>query len=65
LVDQERDYFYLGRNDTQVKHQCYRIELGEIEDAANRIAGIKMLLPLQPGNQKSADTVVSGCRSSL
>jgi len=52
LVDQEHDYFYLGRNDTQVKISGYRIELGEIEDAANRIAGIKDAVAVATGESE-------------
>lgn len=31
---------FVGRNDSQIKHQGYRIELGEIEHALGRISGV-------------------------
>jgi D-alanine--poly(phosphoribitol) ligase subunit 1 len=32
--------YFVGRKDSQIKHQGYRIELGEIEHALGRIAGV-------------------------
>jgi D-alanine--poly(phosphoribitol) ligase subunit 1 len=32
--------YFVGRKDSQIKHQGYRIELGEIEHAFSRVAGV-------------------------
>lgn len=32
--------YFVGRKDSQIKHQGYRIELGEIEHALGRVAGV-------------------------
>lgn len=38
---------FVGRKDSQIKHQGYRIELGEIEHALARIAGVDEAVALQ------------------
>jgi acyl-coenzyme A synthetase/AMP-(fatty) acid ligase len=38
--------YFVGRKDTQIKHQGYRIELGEIEHALRRIAGVDEAIAL-------------------
>ena len=32
--------YFVGRNDSQIKHQGYRVELGEIEHALGRVPGV-------------------------
>ena len=46
--DQEGDYFFAGRIDSQVKIQGYRVELGEIENHAVAFHGVDeaVVLPL-------------------
>ncbi len=34
------NFHFVGRKDTQIKHQGYRIELGEIEHALGRVSGV-------------------------
>jgi D-alanine--poly(phosphoribitol) ligase subunit 1 len=40
-IDSDADYFFEGRNDSQIKIDGYRIELGEIENAARQVNGIR------------------------
>jgi D-alanine--poly(phosphoribitol) ligase subunit 1 len=40
-IDADGDYFFEGRNDSQIKINGYRVELGEVENAALKIDGIK------------------------
>jgi len=37
---EDRKVHFVGRRDTQIKHQGYRVELGEIEHALCRISGV-------------------------
>jgi amino acid adenylation domain-containing protein len=39
--------YFVGRDDTQVKHQGYRIELGEIEHALASVAGVDEAVAIQ------------------
>jgi amino acid adenylation domain-containing protein len=39
-IKSDGNIYFLGRKDTQIKHQGYRIELGEIELAAARVDGV-------------------------
>ena len=40
LATEDGKVHFVGRKDTQIKHQGYRIELGEIEHALGRIPGV-------------------------
>lgn len=40
-LNQLGEIIFLGRKDSQIKHQGHRIELGEIETAANAIEGVR------------------------
>jgi D-alanine--poly(phosphoribitol) ligase subunit 1 len=40
-IDSDSDYFFEGRNDSQIKINGYRVELGEIENIALKLIGIK------------------------
>jgi D-alanine--poly(phosphoribitol) ligase subunit 1 len=52
--DEQGDYFFVGRNDSQIKIQGYRIELGEIEHAALKHNSIKQAAAvcLEQGDNK-------------
>ena len=43
---QDSKIHFVGRKDSQIKHQGYRIELGEIEHALCRIAGVDEVVAL-------------------
>lgn len=38
--------YFMGRRDSQIKHQGYRIELGEIEHALSRVTGVNECVAL-------------------
>lgn len=40
VSEQDGKVHFVGRRDTQIKHQGYRVELGEIEHALCRISGV-------------------------
>jgi D-alanine--poly(phosphoribitol) ligase subunit 1 len=44
--NQQGEIIFLGRKDSQIKHQGYRIELGEIETAAGLLAGVRSVCVL-------------------
>lgn len=39
-VDEQGTVWFVGRKDTQIKHQGYRVELGEIEHALSALPGV-------------------------
>ena len=40
LSSKDGNFHFVGRRDSQIKHQGYRIELGEIEHALGRVSGV-------------------------
>lgn len=58
--NEEHLLMYIGRVDSQIKHQGYRIELGEIEVAANSIDNIEHCCVLYDSNKKKIILCYSG-----
>jgi D-alanine--poly(phosphoribitol) ligase subunit 1 len=59
LRDEQGEYFFTGRNDTQVKINGYRIEVSEIESHARNIPGVDdaVVLVNRDGNQPTLQLV--------
>lgn len=56
-VDSDYDYFFEGRNDSQIKINGYRIELGEIENVALKIKGINEAVAIVI-NESDSDQII-------
>jgi D-alanine--poly(phosphoribitol) ligase subunit 1 len=66
LSKQDRQIHFIGRKDSQIKHQGYRIELGEIEHALSRVAGVNEAVALQSARDGiSLIVAVVGCNNGL
>lgn len=65
-VDENGTVWFIGRKDTQIKHQGYRIELGEIEHALSSVAGVDEAVALQASRSGASQIVaVVASRSAL
>jgi len=53
LQDKQGDYFFTGRNDTQVKINGYRVEIGELEYYAGEFPGIDESVVIVSANEKN------------
>lgn len=52
-VDKQGDYFFVGRNDTQVKINGYRVEIGELEYHAANFRGIDEAVVIVTSNREN------------
>ena len=57
-IDSDADYFFEGRNDSQIKIDGYRIELGEIENTALKIQGIKEAVAIAVNESDSVQIIL-------
>jgi acyl-coenzyme A synthetase/AMP-(fatty) acid ligase len=53
LRDKQGDYFFTGRNDTQVKINGYRVEINELEYYAGEFQGINECVVIVSANEKN------------
>jgi acyl-coenzyme A synthetase/AMP-(fatty) acid ligase len=58
-VDEEGDYFFSGRNDTQVKINGYRVEISELEYHAGFIPGIDETVVIVTTNDRNDQQVLT------
>jgi len=58
-TDNEGDYFFSGRNDTQVKINGYRIEISELEYHAADFPGIDETVVIVTSNEKNDQQVLN------
>jgi D-alanine--poly(phosphoribitol) ligase subunit 1 len=58
-IDSEGDYFFSGRNDTQVKINGYRVEISEIEFHAAQFPGITEAVVIVSTNVKNNQQVLN------
>ena len=54
--------YFVGRKDSQIKHQGYRIELGEIEHALCQISGVDEAVALH-ATREGVSTIVAAVAS--
>jgi len=57
--DNEGDYFFIGRNDTQVKINGYRVEISELEFHAAKFAGVDESVVIVSENEKSDQPILN------
>lgn len=57
-IDSDADYFFEGRNDSQIKINGYRIELGEIENAALKMDGVKNTVAITDNESGSPQIIL-------
>jgi amino acid adenylation domain-containing protein len=57
-LDLDSDYFFEGRNDSQIKIDGYRIELGEIENTAVKIEGISEAVAIVANKPGSVEIIL-------
>jgi D-alanine--poly(phosphoribitol) ligase subunit 1 len=58
-IDNEGDYFFSGRNDTQVKINGYRVEISELEFHAASFPGIDEAVVIVTSNEKNNQQVLN------
>ena len=63
--DKEGDYFFIGRNDTQVKINGYRIEISELEYHAGDFPGIDEAVVIITSNDQQVLTLIYTAKSEL
>jgi acyl-coenzyme A synthetase/AMP-(fatty) acid ligase len=58
-IDTDGDYFFVGRNDTQVKINGYRVEVSELEYHAADFPGIDETVVIVTTNNKNGQQVLN------
>lgn len=58
-IDKDGDYFFSGRNDSQVKINGYRVEINELEFHARNFPGIDEAVVIVTSNNKNGQQVLN------